>query len=226
MDKCHWDILQVSSPGPNGTIYTDLILSLPRPGFSIVLFSNGGPQGHFDEAHRHVASMLKEKGFGTCHLRAHEDPETGTKRSAALPLNNYSLQTIAEILLTAADAMAYQKELAGARISLFGSGEGAAASMYAATQNPGVIFTMVLSGARLSSALSRAAQNAVPTLFIVGSEDYVDARSTRAAFATARGPKELVVIEGSGHLLREPGALEAVSDHTTRWILQHSCTQT
>jgi len=46
-----------------------------------------------------------------------------------------------------------------------------------------------------------------PTLLIVGSLDTEVIALNRLAYDRLRAPKELVIIEGAGHLFEEPGTL-------------------
>src|SRR5438270_338886 len=40
----------------------------------------------------------------------------------------------------------------------------------------------------------------------------------RMAHDRLRAPKELVIVEGAGHLFEEPGTLDAVQQHAARWF--------
>ena len=53
-----------------------------------------------------------------------------------------------------------------------------------------------------------------------GAEAAADA--FKAAFAAARGPKEISIIHGAGHLLREPGILEEVAKKSAERFQRHT----
>ncbi|HEX2069829.1 MAG TPA: hypothetical protein VHH54_06460, partial [Actinomycetota bacterium] len=53
---------------------------------------------------------------------------------------------------------------------------------------------------------------------IVGELDHLVLDLNREAFDALRCEKDLVVIPGATHLFEEPGALEQVADHATRWF--------
>jgi putative phosphoribosyl transferase len=57
-----------------------------------------------------------------------------------------------------------------------------------------------------------------PTLLIVGSRDAEVVALNRVAYDRIVAPKELVIIEGAGHLFEEPGTLQEVQRHATRWF--------
>ena len=52
-------------------------------------------------------------------------------------------------------------------------------------------------------------------------EQIADAILNEHAMARLRGPKSLQIIPHASHLFPEPGALEAVIDHATRWFRQY-----
>jgi len=58
-----------------------------------------------------------------------------------------------------------------------------------------------------------------PTLLIVGGADVV-LELNRLAFARLPGSKALEIVPGASHLFTEPGALDMVILHATRWF-QH-----
>jgi hypothetical protein len=41
------------------------------------------------------------------------------------------------------------------------------------------------------------------------------------AFNALRSEKQLVIVEGAGHLFEEPGTLDEVVRHATKWFLDH-----
>ena len=59
-----------------------------------------------------------------------------------------------------------------------------------------------------------------PTLLIVGGDDDVVIGLNEQAYAQLRCEKELVIIPGATHLFEEPGTLEQVAEHATRWFVR------
>ena len=59
------------------------------------------------------------------------------------------------------------------------------------------------------------------TLAIVGSRDRQVIQLNHMAYDRLTGPKELVIIEGAGHLFEEPGTLEEVERQAARWFRYH-----
>jgi pimeloyl-ACP methyl ester carboxylesterase len=60
-----------------------------------------------------------------------------------------------------------------------------------------------------------------PTLLIVGSRDAPVISLNRAAMDHLNCLHELVVVPGAGHLFEEPGTLDLVVAHASRWFLKH-----
>lgn len=58
----------------------------------------------------------------------------------------------------------------------------------------------------------------VPTLLIVGNDDFEVLELNRRAMRRMSAPTELVVIEGATHLSEEPGTLDQVSEHAAAWL--------
>jgi putative phosphoribosyl transferase len=56
---------------------------------------------------------------------------------------------------------------------------------------------------------------------IVGGVDYPVIELNEQALARLRGPKALEILPGASHLFPEPGALDAVIGHATRWFEKH-----
>jgi len=57
----------------------------------------------------------------------------------------------------------------------------------------------------------------------VGEHDRQVLQLNHQAAAMLRESPELVVVPGAGHLFEEPGCLEAVAHHSSRWLVQMIC---
>ena len=60
-----------------------------------------------------------------------------------------------------------------------------------------------------------------PTLLIVGGVDYEVIKLNEHALARLKGPKALEIVPGASHLFPEPGTLEAVIGHASRWFTSY-----
>ena len=103
-------------------------------------------------------------------------------------------------------------------LGLFGASTGAAAALVAAARLDERIDAIVSRGGRPDLAGDVLDQIRTPTLLIVGGADFGVIELNEQAFARLRGPKALEIVPGATHLFPEPGALEAVIEHATRWF--------
>ena len=64
-------------------------------------------------------------------------------------------------------------------------------------------------------------QVAAPTLLIVGSEDGPVIDLNEAALTLLRGPKELAIVPGAGHLFEESGTIEEAARLARDWFTRY-----
>ena len=73
----------------------------------------------------------------------------------------------------------------------------------------------------IDSLVAQAAQITVPWLFVHGTQDeLVPIADTYDAYARARAPKQLTVLEGADHVF-EPGLTEQMVETATSWCAAH-----
>lgn len=80
---------------------------------------------------------------------------------------------------------------------------------------------VVSRGGRPDLAGEGLSQASAPTLPIVGSRDAEVIVLNRLACDRRRSSKELMIVEGVGHLFEEAGALDAVARHAVRRFRHH-----
>jgi pimeloyl-ACP methyl ester carboxylesterase len=76
-------------------------------------------------------------------------------------------------------------------------------------------------GGRPDLAADRLPLVSAPTLLVVGSLDVAVLELNRDAANDLTCEHELAVVPGATHLFEEPGALEAVASHASRWFERH-----
>lgn len=121
----------------------------------------------------------------------------------------FDTEVLAARLAAAADSVADQPETTGLPVGYFGASTGSAAALTAA--RPDRVAAVVSRGGRPD--LARAALPAVraPTLLIVGGDDKPVLGWNSAALEQMTAPKQLAVVPGAMHLIKEPGALDRVA---------------
>jgi putative phosphoribosyl transferase len=122
------------------------------------------------------------------------------------------------------DATGWTRSQPGAEAmpyAYFGASTGAAAALSAAARLGDAVGAVVSRGGRPDLAGDALERVSAPTLLIAGGADrQVLALNERAA-RVLRGPSELAVVPGAGHLFEEPGALDEVTRLAGDWLERH-----
>src|SRR5439155_11262465 len=114
-----------------------------------------------------------------------------------------------------------QSEAAHLPIGYFGASTGAGAALMAAGVPRSPVAAIVSRGGRPDLAGDALPRVIAPTLLIVGSLDTHVIALNRIACDRLVAPRELVIVEGAGHLFEEPGTLDEVQLHAARWFRRH-----
>jgi putative phosphoribosyl transferase len=142
-------------------------------------------------------------------------PEEEIRRS-----NVFDIPLLAKRLMLATAWAREQVETVRLPIGYFGASTGAGAALVAAA-NDGDIFAVVSRGGRPDLAGEALARVRAPTLLIVGGQEYLVITLNREAQRRLKTESEMVVVPGATHLFEEPGALDDVIVHASRWFLTH-----
>jgi pimeloyl-ACP methyl ester carboxylesterase len=132
--------------------------------------------------------------------------------------NVFDIPLLADRLVDAVRWLDRDPLLAKLPLGLFGASTGAAAALVAAAKLPHRIGAVVSRGGRPDLAGDALKMVRAPTLLIVGGVDFGVIELNEEAFAQLQGPKALEIVPSASHLFPEPGALEAVIGHATRWF--------
>jgi pimeloyl-ACP methyl ester carboxylesterase len=176
-----------------------------------VLFAHGSGSSRFSPRNTEVARRLHEAALGTLLFDLLTDAET-VDRS-----NVFAVELLAR-RLGAATRWLGNEPGGSLPMGYFGASTGAAAALWAAPEFGDSVRAVVSRGGRADLAGPRLGSVTAPTVLIVGELDHLVLDLNREAFDALRCEKDLVVIPGATHLFEEPGALEQVADHATRWF--------
>lgn len=91
----------------------------------------------------------------------------------------------------------------------------------AAAQPRSPVAAVVSRGGRPDLALPVLSRVKAPTLLLVGSLDGPVIDMNREAYEALACEKQLVIVEGAGHLFEEPGTLDEVVRHARDWFMAH-----
>ena len=190
------------------------LLGTPEEASALVIFAHGSGSGRLSPRNNYVAEALRESGLATLLLDL-LTPEEELRRS-----NVFDIPLLAKRLLLATAWAREQAATARLPIGYFGASTGAGAALVAAADN-GRIFAVVSRGGRPDLAGDALERVRAPTLLIVGGHDYPVIGLNREAQQRLKVESELVIVPGATHLFEEPGALDQVIAHASRWFLTH-----
>lgn len=190
-------------------------LAVPADPRGVIVFAHGSGSSRTSPRNRMVAELLNGSGFATL-LFDLLDPFEAADRG-----NVFDIPLLGSRLMAATDALGERPELQGLPIAYFGASTGAAAALWAAAELGPRIAAVVSRGGRPDLAGPRLEQVTAPTLLIVGGDDHVVIELNREAMRRMGCPVEIVIIDGSGHLFEESGALERVADEACGWFTMH-----
>lgn len=188
------------------------VLYVPGGARSLVVFAHGSGSSRFSARNRAVADALNDRRIGTLLF------DLLTSQEEASRANVFDIALLAQRLVDAVRFIDRDPALSRLSLGLFGASTGAAAALAASARLDGRIGAIVSRGGRPDLAGDILDQIRTPTLLIVGGADFGVIELNRQALARLQGPKAMEIVPGATHLFPEPGALEAVIDHATRWF--------
>jgi putative phosphoribosyl transferase len=181
---------------------------------ALVMFAHGSGSGRLSPRNNYVAEALRKSGLATLLLDL-LTPEEEIRRS-----NVFDIPLLAERLLLTTAWAREQAKTAQLPIGYFGASTGAGAALVAAADDQR-IFAIVSRGGRPDLAGGALERVRAPTLLIVGGHDRQVIALNREAQQRLKAESKLVIVPGATHLFEEPGALDEVIAHASRWFLTH-----
>ncbi len=191
------------------------LLCVPRNAQAIVIFAHGSGSSRLSPRNNSVAQALNEKRIATLLF------DLLTPDEEIDCANVFDITLLADRLADAIHWVEHNAAVGHLPIGLFGASTGAAAALVAAAKLPAEIGAVVSRGGRPDLAGAALPLVHAPTLLIVGGADYGVVELNERASRQTRCPKALEIVPGATHLFPEPGALEAVIEHATRWFKQN-----
>lgn len=187
-------------------------LGLPKDPQGLVIFAHGSGSGRLSPHNNRVAFALREAGFATLLLDLLSPVEEGDRR------NVFDIELLASRLLEATGWAAARPDTQKLQVGYFGASTGGGAALVAAARAGGRVAAVVSRGGRPDLAGDALEDVLAPVLLIVGELDIPVIGINRRALARLHAPKEMVIVPGAGHLFEEPGTLDKVMEHATRWF--------
>lgn len=190
-------------------------LRVPEGARGVVIFAHGSGSSRFSPRNQAVAGALVQARFATLLL------DLLTEEEAPQRANVFDIDLLSGRLVDAVAWVRAETDLATLPIGLFGASTGAAAALKAAASRPEQISAVVSRGGRPDLAADALEKVASPTMLIVGGEDEPVLTWNREAMQRISALCRLEIVPGATHLFEEPGALDQVTEHATRWFSEH-----
>lgn len=191
------------------------LLGVPEGATGIVIFAHGSGSGRLSPRNNHVAAALRQAGLATLLLDLLTPQEEMDRR------NVFDIPLLADRLLLATHWVRRNRDTSRLVPGYFGASTGAAAALTAAAEPDCDVAAIVSRGGRPDLALDVLPLVRAPTLLLVGSLDGPVIGMNRQAYDALVAEKEMIIVEGAGHLFEEPGTLDQVVRHATAWFLRH-----
>jgi dienelactone hydrolase len=165
-----------------------------------------------------VAKGLNAHGLATLLFDLLTSEEEADRR------NVFDIPLLAARLADAVHWLKRHSPVLGQALGLFGASTGAAAALVAAASLDDLVGAVVSRGGRPDLAGEALDLIRAPTLLIVGGSDDGVMALNEEAYARLKGPKAIEIVPGATHLFPEPGALEVVIGHASRWFARYLAT--
>jgi putative phosphoribosyl transferase len=191
------------------------VLAVPLAACGVVLFAHGSGSSRRSPRNLMVASMLRRAGLATLMFDLLTGEEGGNRSAVFdIPLLGARLGGATRWL------RGREGGVGGLPYGYFGASTGAAAALWAASDEGDAIRAVVGRGGRPDLAGPRLGRVTAPTLLIVGERDPMVLSLNREASDAMTCERRLEVVPGATHLFEEPGTLEQASVLARDWFLR------
>lgn len=192
------------------------LVAVPTGARGLVLFAHGSGSSRHSPRNNHVAQVLQEHGMATLLM------DLLTTEEDLSPSARFDIALLTDRLVAATRWMRRQALTQKLPLAYFGASTGAAAALCAASRLGSQVQAVVSRGGRPDLAGAQAlASLDCPTLLLVGGLDDEVLQLNRLALKQMRGDVQLTIVPGATHLFEEPGTLDAVARHASRWFERH-----
>ncbi len=201
----------------NGKLFLEGILGLATGSRGVVVFAHGSGSGRLSPRNNFVAHQLQRDGFATLLLDLLTQEEAEDRRKV------FDINLLTDRLLLAKAWLASETKTRNLGIGYFGASTGAGAAIQASAREPSNVHAIVSRGGRPDLAEPYLPSVTAPTLLIVGGHDEPVIEMNQAAYELLTCEKQLIIVPGATHLFEEPGTLEQVAEHASKWFQRYLC---
>ncbi len=192
----------------------DGFFGAPAGASGLVIFAHGSGSGRFSPRNNNVAAALRQGGLATLLVDLLRPDEELDRR------NVFDIDLLATRLLAAKRWSSEAPAASHLTVGFFGASTGAGAALRAVHARSD-IGAVVSRGGRPDLAMEVLPMVRAPTLLLVGSRDGPVIELNRRAYDALTCKKQLLIVEGAGHLFEEPGTMDEVIRHATDWFVEH-----
>lgn len=185
---------------------------IPDGATGLVVFAHGSGSSRHSPRNNEVAKVLREHGLGTLLFDLLTEEEDQRRRT------RFEIELLTSRLIGVTEWVRQEEATRNLNLGYFGSSTGAAAALRAAARRGDDVSAVVSRGGRVDRASKQLASVTAATLFIVGGADMQVLELNRAEIEKLTCTKELIVVEGAGHLFERPGELEDVAEFAAAWF--------
>lgn len=211
--------IEIKIPIPSDDIQLEGTLFIPENSQGLILFVHGSGSSRFSPRNRFVAQYFNKCSYSTLLFDLlTRSEETSDLINASMRFN---IDLLTRRLEGATDYVTSLKETKDFSLGYFGASTGAAAALIASVNKPSVQ-AVVSRGGRPDLALPYLTHVEVPSLLIVGGDDYPVIELNKRALETIAAPaKAIEIVPGATHLFEEPGALNEVARLAVDWFIRY-----
>lgn len=190
-------------------------LVIPPKAKGLVIFAHGSGSSRHSPRNKFVAQKLRKSSLATLLVDLLSEEEDSEYQS------RFDIALLTERLVAITDWATHHEQTEDLSIGYFGASTGAAAAIMAAEGAEDTVKALVSRGGRVDLAYKAAKTLKVPTLLIVGQEDYGVREANEEVFLKLKCKKELAIIPNATHLFEEPGTLDRVAELASAWFKEY-----
>jgi dienelactone hydrolase len=209
-----------------GLVHLKGELVVPTAAGGIVIFAHSSGSNLYNTRNHYLAHLLRQQaGLATLLI----DLLTTEEEAIDQRTKHFhcDIKFLASRLIAITDWLLTNPNTRHLNVGYFGDNWGGGAAFMAAIARPMTVKAIVCRSGQTDLASEALSCVQVPTLLIVGGDDYpVIAMNEDALAQIAAENKQLALIPGVTHQFAEPGALEEAARLASQWFklhLQHSC---
>lgn len=185
----------------------------------LVVYAHGAGSSRHSPRDRRVAQFFAAEGLATLVFdlltRSEDAQDRWTYRY------RFNIPLLSRRLGAALDWARRAPPGRRARIGLFGAGADATATLRVAADRSREVSAVGLLGGKLDLSRETLHRVSAPTLLLAGEKDDAALHRDRLALAALKGPREMCVVPGAGHLFTEPEALETAARRAAGWFVRY-----